>query len=101
MLDITLCSGHRCPLKNQCYRFRAKAYGRQDGFGSAPYDHTTASCSEFYDIAQLAPTDAQIRTNAYHAWQSRGRPEGTADADWHQAREQLQAAYEDRLTPDA
>lgn len=39
--------------------------------------------------------DEDIRQRAYTLWEQQGRPEGTADDFWHQAREQLQAEQAD------
>jgi hypothetical protein len=99
MPDITMCSGHGCPLKNQCYRFRALTYGRQDYFGRPPYDAATERCADLWDLARLAPTEAQIRAKAYHLWIAGGRGEGAADADWQRAREQLEAETAGQLGP--
>ena len=101
MPDITLCPGQGCPLKNQCYRFRAKVYGRQDYFGSLPYKAATGTCDSFDDLANYQPTHARISHLAYMLWQSAGRPLNSADADWQRARESLEATFAEGITPPA
>ena len=96
-----MCSGQGCPLKNQCYRFRAQAFGRQDYFGRAPYDAASGRCDEFWDLARLGPTDARIRDRAYHLWIAGGRREGTGDADWQRACAALAAETAAQLGPAA
>jgi hypothetical protein len=99
MLDIAMCTGQGCPLKTRCYRFRAVTAGRQDTFGAPPYDAVRWECEEFWDVARLRPSDADIRARAYFLWVAAGRPEGTAEADWQRARAALEAEVEARLTP--
>jgi hypothetical protein len=99
MPDLTMCPGDGCPLKNQCYRFRAVAHGRQDYFGRLPYDAASGTCAELWDIARLAPTEARIREKAYHLWIAGGRREGTADADWQRAHDELTSAPAEQLSP--
>lgn len=94
-----MCSGQGCPLRNQCYRFRAQASGRQDYFGRPPYDAASGVCAEFWDLARLGPTEARLRERAYHVWIASGRPEGTADADWQRARSELEAETAAQLGP--
>ena len=96
-----MCAGQGCPLRNQCYRFRALAYGRQDYFGRLPYDAASGRCDQLWDLARLAPTEAQIREKAYHLWIAGGRREGTADADWQRAHGELTAAMAGQLSPAA
>jgi hypothetical protein len=47
MPDISMCWGENCPLKNDCYRFTAKASQWQYYFTSIPFDHEKHEC-EFY-----------------------------------------------------
>ena len=48
MPDITMCPGGNCPLKENCYRFTAKASEyHQSYFAEAPYDHEAKNC-EYY-----------------------------------------------------
>jgi hypothetical protein len=37
MPDITLCTGEGCPLKDECYRYKAKPSERQSYFERPPY----------------------------------------------------------------
>jgi hypothetical protein len=45
--DVTLCAGGDCPIKQNCHRFTAVRLGRQDFFGSPPYNFATQSCEYF------------------------------------------------------
>ena len=99
MPDLTMCPGQGCPLRNRCYRFRAQAFGRQDYFGRLPFDAATGQCDEFWDLARLAPSKAQISERAYHLWVDGGRRAGAAEADWQMARAELDAEMTDRLRP--
>lgn len=36
-----------------------------------------------------APSDEEIARRAYSLWESRGRPHGSPEEDWHRAKEQL------------
>jgi len=95
--DVTRCSGEGCPLRARCARARLRAYARYDAFGSPPYDPRTSACDAFVDVRTLYPTDAMVRDRAYHRWQAAGRPEGTADRDWHEAREEWERRVRDSL----
>lgn len=46
MPDITMCAGDGCPVKENCYRYTAKASGRQSYFAMTPYDK---GCVWFWD----------------------------------------------------
>lgn len=39
-------------------------------------------------------SEEDIRQRAYELWESNGRVDGSEDEYWHQAREQLQAAFQ-------
>lgn len=100
MSDMTHCAGSGCPLKNGCLRFRAVAYGRFDAFGSVPWDAVKRTCAHYLDVTELAsPTDEAIRFRAYMRWRAAGSPEGTADADWRAAQDDLAAELSARLRP--
>lgn len=96
-----MCPGQGCPLKNQCYRFRAQTHGRQDYFGRLPYDAASGRCDELWDLARLAPTEPEIRTRAHHLWIAGGRREGAADADWQRACAALAAEVAAQLSAPA
>ena len=91
MVDVMMCPGGACPLRQRCYRYRAVPRG-QDCFGAAPYDLEAGACDLFWDVARLAPTDDAIRTRAYYLWLAAGRPDGAAVAHWCAARAELLAA---------
>ncbi len=92
MLDVTMCPGGACPLRQRCFRYRAVPDERQEWFGAVPFDEEAAACALFWDVARLAPTDEAIRTRAYYLWLAAGRPYGTAEAHWYAAQAQLVAA---------
>ncbi len=94
------CPGGSCPLKADCLRYRRVVHGRRSIFGAAPYDATTGTCAHFAPIDAARPTDDQIRERAYHLWLSSGRPDGHADANWSQARSELEASFLGELRAD-
>jgi len=52
MPDITMCPGDNCPLKENCYRFTAKASEyHQSYFMEAPYDHGMKDCEHYWFIS--------------------------------------------------
>lgn len=91
MTDMTLCSGDRCPIKQKCYRFTHKAYGRQNYFVGTPYNFTTQTCNYFWPIPQ--PTEQDIQVHAYHIWQRLGSPEGQDMEIWLQAQRELEQSF--------
>jgi len=86
--DITMCSGGDCTLKDHCIRFTGAVYGRQDYFGSVPFDETTKNCQYYLDDL---PNDERVREYAYQLWQSRGCPEGDDLGIWLLAQNELLA----------
>lgn len=51
MPDITMCSGNDCPLKENCYRYKAKpSEFRQSYFIHPPYDKQKNECHSFWDM---------------------------------------------------
>jgi hypothetical protein len=97
MPDITMCPGEGCPKKHRCYRFRAFTAGRQDWFGSTPWDPATGQCDRFWDVTPFEASEEKVRARAYALWEAAGRPEGQAEAHWHAARRELE---KDVLSPD-
>ena len=85
MLDITLCYGGECPFKYECYRFTAEYYGRQDFFGSAPYQKKgeEISCEHFQS------NENQIQKIAYLIWEKEGKPFGKNEIHWKKAKENI------------
>jgi hypothetical protein len=50
MPDISMCSGEKCPLKENCYRFLATPNEfRQSYFMNPPYNDETKECNHFWD----------------------------------------------------
>ncbi len=96
--DITMCPGGQCPQRRQCYRHRSLPVGRQDWFGTLPYDPQTGRCDAFWDIASLVPTEAQIRDRAYALWLASGRVDGRDEEHWFAARAALERAAAEQLT---
>ena len=51
MTDITLCKDDKCPLKDYCYRFKAKREGNNYFFNYSPYDSDIGDCEFYLDNA--------------------------------------------------
>lgn len=83
MEDITLCGGGNCPLKQNCYRYTAEVFGRQDFFGSLPFDFAANECVHFLDNIE------QVRKQAYYIWKEKGSPEGQTEAIWAEAERKI------------
>lgn len=96
MADITMCPGVSCPMKNRCYRYRAFTAGRQDYFGSSPYDAAAGRCEQYRDLTPFEASEDRVRARAHAIWEAAGRPEGQAEAHWHEARRALEDGV---LTP--
>ena len=48
MADISMCDGHECPKKQECYRYTAPVNEyRQAYFTFTPYDKDHTSCEMF------------------------------------------------------
>lgn len=84
--DITRCIGTDCPIKQNCYRFTNKIFGRQDFFAKVPYDFITHSCNHFMSNR---PDENTIRLRAYEIWQKMGYPDGKSLEHWLQAEKEL------------
>lgn len=82
--DITLCVGGACPIKKFCQRCTAPVYGRQDFFGSMPFDISAKSCSFF--IKNEAYFE-HVRLKAYEVWQKSEAPAESPDHYWQLAEE--------------
>ena len=48
MADITMCEGLDCPVKEDCYRFNAKADEYQCYFLEPPYDKEKKKCDYYW-----------------------------------------------------
>ena len=48
MPDITMCTGCDCPLKEKCYRFKAKPWAYQGYFLNPPYQE--GKCEHFWEL---------------------------------------------------
>lgn len=48
MADITMCKGLDCPVKEDCYRFNAKADEYQAYFLEAPYNKEKKQCDYYW-----------------------------------------------------
>ncbi len=66
LYDVTMCVGDTCPIKKYCHRCTAPVYGRQDFFGSMPFDVLAKKCGSF--IKNEAYFE-HIRVKAYEIWQ--------------------------------
>lgn len=53
MLDITKCTGLNCPLKESCYRYKAKSDNLyQSYFIEVPYNSNEDKCEYYYPITE-------------------------------------------------
>jgi len=55
MPDITMCSGGKCPLKEKCYRHKAKPDRMQSYFAKEPFIGKT--CEHFIEIQKKQNKD--------------------------------------------
>lgn len=49
MPDITMCTGDKCPKKESCYRFTAKADARQSFFAAPPVNGK-GECRHYWEV---------------------------------------------------
>jgi hypothetical protein len=80
--DVTMCTGGDCVLKANCLRFTGAIYGRQNFFGSPPYNHKTGECNHFWDDR---PKDSEISEVAYKLWEEEGKPQDRDLEHWYRA----------------
>jgi len=85
---LTLCVGQDCPLKYDCYRFSIEAYGRQNYFGSSPFDGQ--KCAYFVE------NTPQLQQLAYYVWLEEGKPEGKQTHHWEVAKTKLRELKEEK-----
>ncbi|HNF14530.1 MAG TPA: DUF2934 domain-containing protein [Leptospiraceae bacterium] len=90
--DICMCPGGDCPQKKHCLRYTGKVRGRQDFFGSAPFDKKTGLCDHFYDDR---PKHDQIQELAYWIWEEKRRPASKDLEIWLEAEKILQERIRD------
>lgn len=50
MPDIAMCKGDDCPLKENCYRYKATPDYYQSYFLHPPYNKETEECSRFWEM---------------------------------------------------
>lgn len=68
MPDITMCSGQNCPLKESCYRYKAKPDEyRQSYFTEPPYDREYSKCDMYWQTA-----DSKSAENFYNKLNYKG-----------------------------
>lgn len=49
MPDITMCKGDGCPMRETCYRYKAKANDCwQSWFANVPYDEESGKCDHYW-----------------------------------------------------
>ncbi len=65
MPDFCMCQGDDCPLKNQCYRYRAVPDLAQPYLSDLPYDFEKQVCKGFKDVVK---TSAPIRQLNDDSW---------------------------------
>lgn len=81
--DITFCTGKSCPMKGNCFRYTAKAYGKRDFFSEAPYEKTSGSCDRFLD------NNEQVKKLAYELYLQAGKPQGQSLHFWTNAEKMI------------
>jgi hypothetical protein len=86
MYDILLCPGEGCPFKNYCFRHTAEILGRQNFFGSTPYQEKRNTCDYFYENSFF---HSEVQLKAYQIWQNQGCPVGQAMQHWQEAKIQV------------
>ena len=54
MPDITMCPGKDCPLKETCYRYKAKPSDYQSYFAEPPYkeENEHEKCEYYWEIKE-------------------------------------------------
>lgn len=81
--DIAMCGGGVCHFRFECYRHTGELLGRQDFMMSVPYNQNTKSCDMYMS------NEPQFQKRAYEIWLAQGKPEGKADENWAQAKEEI------------
>lgn len=80
--DICMCLDSECPFNENCLRYTATVYGRQDFFGSSPFSKLTGICTYYIDDR---PSETDIKEKAYFMWQEAGCPIGNDVFFWKKA----------------
>lgn len=80
--DITLCAGGDCPIKNFCHRHTAEVLGRQDFFGTPPFDFSTKKCAYFLRNEAFFQ---HIRKKAFKIWELSDKSQNNSTTHWEQA----------------
>jgi hypothetical protein len=52
MPDITMCMGNDCPIKETCYRYKAKPNDYQSYFMEAPYKNE--ECEHYWQMEEVS-----------------------------------------------
>ncbi len=84
--DVCMCGGNRCPLKENCLRYTGRISGRQDFFGSPPYNFSTGTCDHYWSDL---PHPEQIARLAYQMWERENYPEHRSIEFWLKAEDIL------------
>jgi hypothetical protein len=92
--DITMCKGGDCIIKENCIRFTGIIYGRQDFFGSPPFDKISKKCEHYLDDR---PKEELVRQYAYQLWQQQGCLGGNDLEFWYKAEQELITKYRNSL----
>lgn len=51
MVDISMCSGKNCPLKEKCYRFKAKPNKFMQSYFTIPPIKEDGTCEHFWEMS--------------------------------------------------
>jgi len=81
-----MCSGGDCTLKENCLRHTGTVAGRQDFFGTPPFNREVSTCGYFWDDR---PSQARISSLAYKFWQENHCPSGRDLEFWIMAESEL------------
>jgi hypothetical protein len=84
--DITLCAGGDCPIKNFCHRHTAEVLGRQDFFGTLPFNFSSKKCTYF--LRNEAYFE-YIRKKAFKIWELSDKSANNSTTNWEQAEEEF------------
>jgi hypothetical protein len=58
MPDISMCMGNDCPIKENCYRYKAEPSKYQSYFMEAPYKD--GDCSHYWEMEMSSKTSKKV-----------------------------------------
>jgi hypothetical protein len=84
--DITLCAGGDCPIQQFCHRNTAEIIGRQDFFGSLPFNFSEKKCTYFLKNEAYFE---YIRKKAYEIWKRNNEQKDNSLSHWQVAEDEF------------